>query len=834
MNNLNGEIPPSIGNLSSLQRISAPYNVLGGHIPDSMGQLRSLTFLGLGDNKFSGMIPPSLYNLSSIVILALANNDLGGSLPTDLFLTLPHLQWFQIYGNLFTGSIPVSLSNASELKVFSAELNNFTGKVSVNFGGLQRFLKLNIYGNNLGSGDADEMDFFQSLVNCSSFQYMGLAANQFEGALPKVLGNFSTQLKFFSISQNLIFGEIPSGICNLVNLTNLYMADNKLTGTIPSDIGNLQKVRRLYLGRNRLSRRLPITLGNLSLLNYLSIDNNKLQGTIPSSIGNCQNLLLLNLSENNLTGTVPKQLFAISMLSISLNLAQNSLVGSVPSEVGNLVHLVELVLSDNKLSGEIPSNLGHCTSLQYLYMDGNFFQGVIPTPLSSLRGVEDIDLSRNNLSGQIPNFLEDLSLKNLNLSFNDFQGEVSTKGIFKNASAVSFVGNSRLCGGILGLNLPRCLTNKKRKWSFALTMVISVACVIVGVTMMSYILFYWNKKREKDNSSNSSLRQSLLKVSYQKLLKATDGFSSANLIGVGSFGSVYKGTLGEDRSIVAVKVLNLQRRGAFESFISECEALKNIRHRNLVKIITSCSSMDFHGNDFKALVYEFMPNGSLENWLHMDFETETGQTERNLNLLQRTNIAVDIGCALDYLHHHHCPMTVVHCDLKPSNILFDCDMIAHVGDFGLAKFLLELMNPKQSSSIGIRGTIGYTAPEYGLGSVVSTKGDVYSYGIILLEMITGKRPTDSMFSEGLNLHKYASMALPNCVMEIMDPKLLNNDDEVTGNNKCSTTNRTEECLISMVKVGVACSMMLPQERWDISKVISELHLVRNILLSTRI
>ena len=163
----------------------------------------------------------SLYNLSSIVIFALANNDRGGSLPTDLFLTLPHLQWFQIYGNQFSGSIPVSLSNASELKVFSAELNNFTGKVSVNFGGLQRFLKLNIYGNNLGSGDADEMDFFQSLVNCSSFQYMGLTENQFEGTLPKVLAifqhsiNFSCsskkkKLKFFSISQNLIFGEIPS------------------------------------------------------------------------------------------------------------------------------------------------------------------------------------------------------------------------------------------------------------------------------------------------------------------------------------------------------------------------------------------------------------------------------------------------------------------------------------------------------------------------------------------------------------------------------------------------------------------------------------------------
>ena len=137
--------------------------------------------------------------------------------------------------------------------------------------------------------------------------------------------------------------------------------------------------------------------------------------------------------------------------------------------------------------------------------------------------------------------------------------------------------------------------------------------------------------------------------------------------------------------------------------------MKNIRHRNLVKIITSCSSVDFHGNDFKALVYEFMPNGNLENWLH-DLETDFKQVEiQNLNLLQRINIAIDVACALDYLHHH-CPMPVVHCDLKPSNILFDHDMTTHVGDFGLAKFHLELVNLKQSSSIGIRGTIGYTPP----------------------------------------------------------------------------------------------------------------------------
>ena len=119
--------------------------------------------------------------------------------------------------------------------------------------------------------------------------------------------------------------------------------------------------------------------------------------------------------------------------------------------------------------------------------------------------------------------------------------------------------------------------------------------------------------------------------------------------------------------------------------------------------------------------------------------------------------------------------------------------------------------------------------EYGVGCDVSTKGDVYSYGILLLEMITGKRPTNPMFEGGLNLHNYASMALPNRVMKISDPKLLNNADEVIQKHNCGDTDRTEECLISMVKIGVSCSMELPQERWDIIKALSELYLVRDIL-----
>ena len=168
--------------------------------------------------------------------------------------------------------------------------------------------------------------------------------------------------------------------------------------------------------------------------------------------------------------------------------------------------------------------------------------------------------------------------------------------------------------------------------------------------------------------------------------------------------------LDQDGAIVAVKVLNLQHQGACKSFMAECKALRNIRHRNLVKVITSCSSIDFQGNDFKAIVYEFMANGSIEKWFHPFEESEEEQNKiQSLTILQRISIAIDVAYAVEYLHQH-CQEPVLHCDLKPSNVLLDNDMTARIGDFGLARFHLEVPNPNQSSSVGVKGTVGYAAP----------------------------------------------------------------------------------------------------------------------------
>ncbi|KDP33401.1 hypothetical protein JCGZ_12857 [Jatropha curcas] len=820
-NNLTGNIPPSIGNLSSIWLLSLGRNGFQGQIPKEISLLKNLQSFLFQENNLIGDIPSGIFNISKLEYCHGNKNKLNGSIPSDLGLTLPKLKHLVLQDNRFTGAIPISLSNASMLEQIDFVANKFSGFVPKQLGVLPH-LRYVGFSNNQLQGD---LSFIDSLTNCSNLKYLEFSSNFFKGTVPNSIANLSKDLEMLSVRENQLHNVIPLGVENLINLRFFLFGANYFSGPLLIDFGKFQRLHMLDLGGNKLTGTIPYSIGNLSFLTFLDLSFNNLHGSIPSSLGSCHNLNFLALSQNNLSGPIPSQLITLSSLSIVLDLSGNKLTGPVPSKIFTLNNLAQLDLSNNKLSGMIPNSIGKYLSLEQLYLQENSFGGNIPLVLTSLTGLRELDISSNNLSGQIPDSFANLhGLNYFNLSFNQLKGEVPKHGIFLNASVVSLQGNVGLCGGIPELKLPPCAfqTSNKNNRSFPLKVIISVVFAVIFFSLL--ICFWYRKKFTSKNISMPSFSHKFLRISYAELFKATNGFSVANIIGVGSYGSVYKGFLEQSRIQVAVKVLNLQQRGASNSFLSECQALRATRHRNLLKLLSVCSSIDSEGNDFKALIYEFMENGSLEKWLHAQSVGEDGQEResRNLKLIDRLNIAIDIATAIEYLHTGSSTI-VIHGDLKPSNVLLDENMTAHIGDFGLAKIVSTIygdtMNP--STSLAIKGSIGYVAPEYGMGEPVSKKGDVYSYGILLLEMFTGKRPTDDFFKDDLNLHTFVERSLPYEVTNIIDRNIILVED---GGESF------KDAILFVLRIGVACTMEQPGERMEMQDVINELQKVKSSYL----
>ncbi|PQQ21840.1 receptor kinase-like protein Xa21 isoform X2 [Prunus yedoensis var. nudiflora] len=438
----------------------------------------------------------------------------------------------------------------------------------------------------------------------SRMRGLSLSSNQLSGSLPTNIGLGLPNLQLLYIAANDLSGVIPK-LSNASMLTELDLGYNSFTGFIPRTLCTLTNLQSLKLGMNNLTIDTSTLscLVNLGKLTVLILENNPLNARLDDSFRNCSTSSLQQI-----------YLFNCSMR------------GNIPIGIGNISSLVTLALGYNELSGSIPTSMGRLRNLQALYLEGP-----IPSSFNHLLSLQLLDLSRNNLSGVIPRF----------------EGEIPTGGPFQNFSAQSFVSNRALCG-VAQLHVPPCkngtLEPNWRKAKYIIPGIISVILLVAFV-----FIFVLRRKRNVEVARVANSLPQLLwrRISHLELLRATNGLNGNNLLGSGGFGSVYKGTL-SDGTDVAVKVFSLQLEGAFKSFDRECEMLSNIRHRNLIKIISCCSEIDF-----KAL---------------------------------RMNIMIDVATALEYLHHSY-SVPIVHCDMKPSNILLDDDMVAHVADFGIAKLL---------------------------------------------------------------------------------------------------------------------------------------------------
>ncbi|PHT78200.1 hypothetical protein T459_16252 [Capsicum annuum] len=399
----------------------------------------------------------------------------------------------------------------------------------------------------------------------------------------------------------------------------------------------------------------------------------------------------------------------------------------------------------------------------------------------SLVSLEFLDLCYNNLSGEIPKSLEGLLyLKYLNVSFNKLSGEIPTGGPFTNITSQSFLSSDALCGDSQ-FNMKPCLTKSTNKSR--------IKRVFIGLYLLSgigslftlavgYMVLRLRNIKKNASQVDVPLAKGNERISYYELEQATERFNESKLLGSGSFSMVYKGIL-KDGALFAAKFFNVQLEGAFKSFDIECRILRNLCHRNLTKVITSCSNLDF-----KALVLEYIPNGTLDKWLY--------SLNLFLNLLQRLDIMIDVASAMDYLHNGY-STPVVHCDLKPSNVLLDKDMVGHVNDFGIAKLLGAGEAFVQTRTIA---TIGYIAPE----------------------TFTRMRPSDAIFTGYLSIQRWVSDSFPSGINKVVNSNLIQPADE--------QIDEKMQCLLSIMELAMSCTVVSPDARISMEYALSTLKKIR--------
>ncbi|CAI9116314.1 OLC1v1017426C1 [Oldenlandia corymbosa var. corymbosa] len=817
-NHLSGPIPPSLGNLTNLETLFLFNNNLSGPIPPELGKLKSLVSLSLFGNQLTGPIPESLGNLTNLNLLHLYSNQLNGSIPQELG-NLKLMNDLQLADrNQFTGLIPPSLGNLTNLETLFLFNNNLSGPIPPELGKLKSLVSLSLFGNQLTGpipatfGNLSNLEYLYLRANNLSVAFI-MADNQFSGNLPDGICN-GGKLQNITLHGNMLTGPLPRDLKNCSSLLRAQFNGNQFTGNLSemlgvypkldfidlsnnhfygelsSDWGRCQNLTTLKIAENNISGAIPADLGNVTQLQFLDLSSNHIVGEIPKEFGNLTSMLNLYLQGNQLSGRIPDELGSLTQV-LFLDLSANSLNDSIPESLGKCQKLVSLNLSNNALSQNIPDQLGKLVQLTTLDLSHNLLTGNIPSEFRSLQSLETLELSHNNLSGEIPDLGGLPGSLHIDISYNDFEGPVPTGKPFTNVTIQELEGNKGLCGNITGLR--PCESpplagsrgrHKGRKLVLAIVLPVVGSLLILCALVGLFLLHERRKRRLRDESGDASHAGVFFvagvdgKEMYRQILKATDDFDARFCIGEGGYGRVYKAKL-PSGNVVAVKKLHpVSEMTDRNDFLREIEALTYIKHRNIVKLYGFCSNAKH-----SLLVYEYLERGSLASIFSRE------ETARKLDWHTRVNIIKGVAYALSYMHHD-CSPPIVHRDITTNNILLDSDFEAHVSDFGTAK----LLNKDSSHWSALAGTYGYIAPEFAYTMGVTEKCDVYSFGILVLEIINGRYPAE-----------YISRVMRPTPENMQLADLL--DDRLPYPSK-----EVEEVLKSIIKVASKCAVADPESR----------------------
>ncbi|KMT18089.1 hypothetical protein BVRB_2g032790 [Beta vulgaris subsp. vulgaris] len=760
-NLFNGTFPSELGNLENLEELWLAFNPFSPvNLPKEFGMLKNLKFLWMTQCNLIGEIPDDYANLTSLEHLDLVENGLVGGIPSKLFL-LKNLTYVYLYKNRLSGGIP-SLIEALNLVEVDLSMNNLTGIIPDAFGKLQKLEILQLLENQLHGTIPPSISLLPSLKKLKLFK------NRLSGPLPPEMGLHS-KLEGFEVSDNAFTGQLPENLCAGGNLNGVVAFNNYLNGTIPRSLSQCNSLIVVLLNNNSLSGDVPEQLWSLQQMTTILLNNNQFTGQLPEKLAS--NLSRVVISNNKFSGKIPPSISTWRILQV-FEASNNMITGTVPLELTSLSNLNTLMLDGNQLTGELPSEIISWQNLNRLDLSHNALSGSIPSVLGSLPVLNYLDLSDNQFSGKIPPEFDQLKVPSLNLSSNQLNGKIPY-GIDNSAYKTSFL-DTHLCSDTGLLDLPKCLTTTRHPNLSSKYLALIIVLALVSFLAISYfIVVIINEIRQRNNKQELA---SWKLTSFQKLNfteeKVLANLTEDNVIGCGGSGKIYQIRINQSGDEVAVKRIwnNRKTNNRLEKeFNAEVQILGTIRHLNIVKLLCCISSQNS-----KLLVYEYMEKQSLDKWIHesnrQQVSSKSGSVHHAvLNWPARLKIAIDAAQGLSYMHH----------DSKPQGELHTVSAVA--------------------------GSFGYMAPEYCYTTKVNEKIDIYSFGVVLLELVTGKEPHIGDERSSLAEWAWKHYSERHSIEVVFDKEVA---------EPCFSEEMT-----SVFKVGLMCTSTIPSSRPSMKEVV---------------